>query len=463
MKRSPRGITLVELLVVVLIVCVLLAVLLPSIHTAREAARRSKCIGHTKQLALGLQEYADVFKTFPQDAVHGNQFDSADAWAAQGPLGQTWCVSILPFIEQRPLYDAINKKTGMGRQPYNGQEGGGVNAPAGYYGWLVEQVIPNFRCPSEEHASNPSRLAIPTTPTPLPVGAAPPSTYAFSFTNYAGAEGVYWGQLVPTEPATDAPQYRNNAPAEVKGIFAFSEPCPLGAIRDGLSNTLIMAEVTSCGAGQAVDRRGRFAGNITAETSAPVTPMVTQCVKQAGENDLYEIDWTGGNFGPMPPRYYRDNPAGYVIPEHPKFQTLASGSGRPRAVLFQSGGRLPAARVFRSLFCALATGATNGAPYCNANATFGFKYDGSARAGCSPTAWDAYNGNPSAPVYGYSPLFNGIYGPQSNWPGADSVHPGSVVVGYADGSARGVNVDIDLTVWQCLNTRAGGESITVDY
>ena len=46
--------------------------------------------------------------------------------AAQGPLGQTWCVSILPFIEQRPLYDAINKKTGMGRQPYNGQEGGGA-------------------------------------------------------------------------------------------------------------------------------------------------------------------------------------------------------------------------------------------------------------------------------------------------------------------------------------------------
>jgi hypothetical protein len=164
----------------------------------------------------------------------------------------------------------------------------------------------------------------------------------------------------------------------------------------------------------------------------------------------------------MPPRFYAGNPAGYVIPQHPKFQTLAGGSGKPRAVLFQTGGRLPAAWVFRSLYCALATGATDGAPYCNANPTFGFKYDGSPRAACSPTAWDAYNGKPSAPVYGYSPLFNGIYGPQSNWPGSDSAHPDSVV-GYADGSARGVNVDVDLTVWHSLNTRAGRESITTDY
>jgi hypothetical protein len=186
--------------------------------------------------------------------------------------------------------------------------------------------------------------------------------------------------------------------------------------------------------------------------------MVTQCTEQGGA-----IDWTGANFGPMPPRFYTGNPAGFVIPQQANVQTLASGSGKPRAVLFQTGGRLPAAWVFRSVFCVLATGATNGAPYCKSNPTFGLKYDGTPRAGCSPTAWDAYNGNPNAPVYGYSPLFNGIYGPQSNWPGSDSAHPGSVVVGYADGSGRGVNVDIDLTVWHSLNTRAGGESITTDY
>jgi prepilin-type N-terminal cleavage/methylation domain-containing protein len=120
MKCTPRGFTLVELLVVVLIICFLLAVILPAVQASREAARRSQCINNIKQVALGLQEYADVFKVFPQDAIHGNQFNTADPWAAQGSLGATWCVSTYVFMESRPFYDAINKKTGMGRQPLNG-------------------------------------------------------------------------------------------------------------------------------------------------------------------------------------------------------------------------------------------------------------------------------------------------------------------------------------------------------
>ncbi|HEV3021291.1 MAG TPA: DUF1559 domain-containing protein [Pirellulales bacterium] len=451
MKRPPHGFTLVELLVVVLIIVVSLAILLPAVQASREAARRSQCINNVRQVALGLQEYADVFKTFPQDALHGNQFNAGDPWAAQGPLGKTWCTSIYQFTVAGPLYDAINKKTGMGLQPMNGQERDGVNTPANYNGWLVEQIMPTFRCPSDAYALNSGRLAIPTMPTPAPLGTAPPAKYNFSHTNYAGAEGVYWGQLVPTGPATDPQQYANNAPEEIKGIFAFSEPCRLKAVRDGLSNTLIVAEVTSCGAGQPIDRAGQYAGSVTAETGAPATPMVTQCTEQGGA-----IDWTGANFGPMPPRFYAGNPAGFQVPQQPNVQTLASGSGRPRAVLFQAGGRLPAAWVFRSMFSVLATGATNGAPYCNTNPTFRVKYDGTSRAPCSANAWDAYNGDASAPVYGYSPLFNGIYGPQSNWPGCDSAHPGTVVVGFADGSGRGVQVNIDLTVWHGLNTRAGG-------
>jgi len=59
MSRSRRGFTLIELLVVIAVMAVLMALLVPVVHRAREAARRTVCLSHLRQIQVAWQTYAE--------------------------------------------------------------------------------------------------------------------------------------------------------------------------------------------------------------------------------------------------------------------------------------------------------------------------------------------------------------------------------------------------------------------
>lgn len=97
-RPASTGFTLIELLVILFIIGILIALFLPARRGAREAARRTQCLNNLKQIALGLQTYESTYGAFPPAYTVG----------ADGKPLHSWRTLILPFVEQKPLYDKID-------------------------------------------------------------------------------------------------------------------------------------------------------------------------------------------------------------------------------------------------------------------------------------------------------------------------------------------------------------------
>ena len=298
LRPSPRsGLTLVELLVVIAIIGLIVGLLLPAVQAARESARRTQCQSNLRQLGLALTHYASSNGTFPPGNV--------------GKMGFNWLAMILPFIEQQATYDDLDWWDHE-RLFYTTSPVGDNVRPLGYdvKGSARNQAAhQNFRSATVRCPSDPMPLIL--TKNYSKNGHLTPS--------YAGVAGssdsILRTVTVNTDrcPGTALVSHCFNGilPARREHLeIAFDGVSP-AAVRDGLSNVIMLGEQTSWG----------WATNSTGETKQ------NEC-KSAGR-----FGWAvGGYHSPQPTREGRhynitivSRPLGTLFCERPSYE----GTGDP--------------------------------------------------------------------------------------------------------------------------------------
>jgi len=194
----------VELVVVIAIIGVLVGLLIPAVQKVREASARSQCQNNLKQIGLALHMYHGDNNRLPPSRL--------------SDLHATWAVLILPYLEQRPLYQQWD----LSQTYYNQSDVARTTSVPGYF------------CPSRRDAQTAPRVSIsgdqnddpplgPHVPGALGDYAACTGT-----DNCDGADctGAYNGAF---RAAFD--QFGRNL-----GVVRFA------TIRDGLSNTFFVGE-----------------------------------------------------------------------------------------------------------------------------------------------------------------------------------------------------------------------------
>ena len=92
-----RAFVLIELVWVIAIIALLAGMLLPTLATAREHARRARCQSNLHQISLGLDAYAEDFKCFPACVI-----PPAPAWLESREDVECHC--LVPYVLTERLY-----------------------------------------------------------------------------------------------------------------------------------------------------------------------------------------------------------------------------------------------------------------------------------------------------------------------------------------------------------------------
>ena len=231
MKRNllRRAFTLVELLVVIAIIGILVALLLPAVQQAREAARRTQCKNHLKQIGLSFLTHEDALKAFPSGGWGYKWTGDPDLGSGEKQPGG-WAFSLLPYLEE-----------GAGHQY-------GKGLPQAQKAiQLTKQktfIVPMFYCPSR-------RQAVLSYGPESTVNAGLPAEGLVAKTDYAACGGSM-PPIFDTGPSISCltqypdcnwgPYVRTTIKKSFNGAVVPRFPLALRKITDGTTKTMLVAE-----------------------------------------------------------------------------------------------------------------------------------------------------------------------------------------------------------------------------
>lgn len=244
--KSRKAFTLIELLVVIAIIAILVALLLPAVQQAREAARRTQCKNHLKQLGLALHNYIDANTYLPMGAAIDLSVSTTGNNGSWGVHGR-----ILPYLEQGNLYDNVDLTAAWDCQ-------------TAIHGLKIDI----FGCPSDpksDQARNP--------------GADPNCASGQKSTLYPTCYGFNYGTWFVYDPTTG----RGG-----DGLFAPNAKLSFRDATDGTSNTLLAAEVKAWTPYQ----RNGGPSTITAPTNSVAAATIVASGSQF--KDTGHTEWPDG-------------------------------------------------------------------------------------------------------------------------------------------------------------------------
>lgn len=235
--RVSAGFTLVELLVVIAVMSILIALLLPAVQAARESARRNSCLNNMRQIGIATLNYESAFKLLP----HSGQGLTKDVPPKTEFNLQSTFTLLLPYLEETSTADRIDRKVA-----YNASEKNRT---------LSQISIETFVCPTNQLRDERK--------------------------DSLGYGCVDYGPTIHCniDPTTGKPSSKWIA----LGALGL-KPQPISKVKDGTTNTLVMAE--DCG-------RHEEMGSLYED---PVEGGVRKQWRWADPDNAFGVSWTINKF-----------------------------------------------------------------------------------------------------------------------------------------------------------------------